>query len=522
MPEYWTDSLAAEISGGRGKGARFVINDAKTPSGIIHVGSLRGVILHDAIRRSFTDAGLDAVFTYEFDDMDAFDRAVAYLPEPFSQHLGKPFCNIPSPEGGYQSFAHCYAEKFSALFPLLGCSVKIEYMSDIYRSGRLNANIRTALDNAGRINEINERVSGVKKKADELPFQPICEKCGKIGSTFAYDWNGKTVKYKCLPAKVEWAKGCGHEGEVSPFDGNGKLPWKVEWCARWPVIGVTVELAGKDHYTKTGARAVSDILSDEIYKYPHPYGFGYEFFLIGGRKMSTSKGLGVSAEEASRLLPPYLLRFLLIKTRPRAQLDFDPSGYTLVRLFDEYDSYERMYFGAEEAGTAKENVRRIYELSQVGPLPKGLPVQIPFAHAVTLVQIFHRGGDEDVVRSLGKDSKELRERLAFARKWVAAGHAPKEMLITFREDLPSEAFLLSDGQKRALKELAAVLEAAGATDEMVAEEIRAIPLRVGIESREFFEAAYVSMLGAPTGPKLSTFLPLLDREKLVKRFRLEG
>jgi lysyl-tRNA synthetase class 1 len=518
MGEYWTDALAAEMEK-KAPGSKFIINDAKTPSGVIHVGSLRGVIIHDVLRRSFSAAGLDAEFTYEFDDMDAFDRMNIGIPPEFEAMLGMPFCNLPSPEPGYPNFARCYADKFSALFPLLGCEIRIIRMSDLYRSGKLNAQIRMALDNAVKINEINERITGSKKKANELPFQPICEKCGKIGSTFAYEWNGETVKYKCLPDKVEWAKGCGNEGEVSPFDGRGKLPWKSEWAARWPVIGVKVELAGKDHYTKTGSRAVAEVLSDEIFHYPHPYGFGYEFFLVGGRKMSTSKGQGVSAEEAVKIIPPVLLRFLLIKTRPRAQLDFDPAGYTLVRLFEEYDKYERIYFGLEEAGTSEENVRRIYELSQVGGAPTEAPVQIPFSHAATLVQIFQT--DEEAVKRFGKDSPQIRERLAFARQWVSSGYCPKEMEIRFQENLPEQVGGFSDGQRNALAELADLVEK-NVPEGKLTEELKAIPARVGIEGRELFEACYLAILGQPKGPRLSAFLPLLDRQRLLKRLRLRG
>ena len=83
----------------------------------------------------------------------------------------------------------------------------------------------------------------------KLPIIYVCEKCGKIGTTFAYAWDPEkeVVKYRCSPDLVDWARGCGHEGEISPYDGNGKLPWKVEWAAKWPAIGVAYETAGKDY-----------------------------------------------------------------------------------------------------------------------------------------------------------------------------------------------------------------------------------------------------------------------------------
>ena len=57
-PTYWADEIAAAVSG------RQVINDSKTPSGTVHVGSLRGVVLHDAVRRAVAEPGLEVEFRY--------------------------------------------------------------------------------------------------------------------------------------------------------------------------------------------------------------------------------------------------------------------------------------------------------------------------------------------------------------------------------------------------------------------------------------------------------------------------
>ena len=40
---YWADELASRIHGPQ------VVNDSKTPSGTVHVGSLRGPVVLDAI-----------------------------------------------------------------------------------------------------------------------------------------------------------------------------------------------------------------------------------------------------------------------------------------------------------------------------------------------------------------------------------------------------------------------------------------------------------------------------------------
>ena len=54
----WADELAASVSGPQ------VINDSKTPSGTVHVGSLRGPVILDVIVRAMRARGLDITYLY--------------------------------------------------------------------------------------------------------------------------------------------------------------------------------------------------------------------------------------------------------------------------------------------------------------------------------------------------------------------------------------------------------------------------------------------------------------------------
>src|SRR6185436_3289654 len=118
---------------------------------------------------------------------------------------------------------------------------------------------------------------------------------------------------------VKWTKGCGHKGKVSPFPTkdkiHGKLPWKIEWAVKWQAIGITVEGAGKDHMTKGGSHDLAEMVSEQILDYRTPYPFVHEFFLVGGKKMSSSKGMGTSVVDLLEVLPPQLIRFLIARTK---------------------------------------------------------------------------------------------------------------------------------------------------------------------------------------------------------------
>ena len=199
-------------------------------------------------------------------------------------------------------------------------------MSEVYRSGALDSLIRRALDRADVVREIYRRVSKVEKEAGWLPIQPICENCGRVGTTIATDWDGETVGYRCLPDFVQWATGCGFSGRLSPFGGRAALPWNLDWAAKWSHFGITIEGCGKDLATAGGSRDRSDAISREVFEREPPRNVAYEFLNVGGRKMSTSKGTGAAAHTIVDVVPPEQLRFLFLRPRPNTAIEFNPDA----------------------------------------------------------------------------------------------------------------------------------------------------------------------------------------------------
>ena len=285
---YWADELAAAVAGPQ------VVNDSKSPSGTVHVGSLRGVVLHDAIHRALLGAGLEAKFLYGVDDMDAMDSAALLTPDAVERYMGAPLSRVPAPEGSSAAnyARHFVGEIFFRTFEPLGIRPEFYWVSELYAAGRMDPYIRLALDRADRVRDIYRRVSHVERPSEWLPIQVICEDCGRIGTTYATDWDGATVAYQCKPDLVSWARGCGHEGRVSPLGGRAKLPWNLEWAAKWGLLGVTIEGCGKDLATAGGSRDRSDAISREVFEVEPPRNVAYEFLNVGGKKMSTSRGPG--------------------------------------------------------------------------------------------------------------------------------------------------------------------------------------------------------------------------------------
>ena len=328
----WNEKLIERLVGHQ------VVNDSKTPSGRVHVGSLRGVLIHDAIYRALVSRSFDAKFSYGIDDFDPLDGLPADAQPDLESHMGHPLCNIPAPEGSSGTdLADHYISEFLDIFTELGVGAEVYRMRDLYRSGRFNEAIDAILRNADKVREIYARISNAIRPSRWLPFQVVCEQCGKIGTTEVTDYDGREVTYECKPDLVSWATGCGHRGKLSPFDGNGKLPWKLEWVAKWHTLGVTIEGAGKDHCTRGGSREVAAACLRSIFGAEPPLNVPYEFFLVGGAKMSSSKGIGTSAREMADLLPPEILRFLMIRTPPRKAVNISSDFDYLVKLYNEHD-----------------------------------------------------------------------------------------------------------------------------------------------------------------------------------------
>jgi lysyl-tRNA synthetase class 1 len=522
---YWADELAAAVSG------RQVVNDSKSPSGTVHVGSLRGVVLHDAIFRALCQAGVEATFLYGVDDMDAMDSQALLTPDAVAKYMGAPLSRVPAPEGSTAAnyARHFVGSIFFRTFEPLGIKPEFYWVSELYAAGKMDKYVRLALDGADRVRDIYRRVSHVERTSSWLPIQVICEQCGRIGTTYATDWDGATVAYQCQPAMVSWAQGCGHEGRVSPLGGRAKLPWNLEWAAKWGLLGVTIEGCGKDLATAGGSRDRSDAISREVFEVEPPRNVAYEFLNIGGKKMSTSKGQGVAAHTIAQVLPPEQLRFLFLRPKPSQVIDFDPEGDTIPRLFDEFDRIGAATAGREVKGELPADYDRLFGYSLLGPSPDvaaaAAAFRPAFAHLAMLLQIpgvdiAARMVDEKGSALTELESGVLAERIASARAWLDS-YAPERARLAVRHDaVPDEVAGLDSEQRRYL---AALAVAAAAEKPASGDAWQTLIFRVAGELElpggRAFGALYAAFLGRSNGPRAGWLLSGLEAAFVLERLR---
>lgn len=510
---HWADVLAEDLLKDNKK---HVLATGITPSGPIHIGNMREVLTTDAIYRSLLEKGAEADFIYIADDFDNLRKVYPFLPKTYEKYVGMPISEIPCPCRDHKSYADHFLMSFLDSLKELGINPIVHRASEMYKSGMYEDAIKTALDNTEHIRTIIETVSKREMPKQWIPFNILCDKCGKITTAKPVLYAFPSVEYTCE---------CGYEGKVDIREGGvGKLPWRVDWPARWKILGVTYEPFGKDHGAAGGTHDTGVAIAKDIFNYPPPKYTTYEFILLKGKgAMHSSKGTALSAEEMLHMTPPEVLRFLLMNNQPNKHIVFDP-GLGLVSLVDEYDQLERVYFNAEEKTKGMKDLERTYELSQPYEVPKHFPHQVPYRHLVTLVQIGKTWKDikkilqrtEQIPKDMSTiDEARLKQRAGHVTYWLKY-FAPEMLKFDIKRQLPKVT--LSPEQRRFVSSFLAVLPSLEWDGEHIHDAIYNIAETENIPIKTAFTTIYQLLLGQEKGPRAGYFLSNVDKPFVVKRF----
>ncbi len=517
---HWADVVAEDVLEQRKEN---VVATGITPSGHIHIGNMREVVTADAVYRALLDMEDSVKLIYIADTFDPLRKVYPFLPQKYSEYVGMPLSEIPCPCGNCANYAEHFLNPFLESMKKLGIEPQVYRADELYKSGVYTEAVKTALIKRDEIAAILSEVSGRKPASDWSPFNPICEECGRINTTVVtdFDIDSETVDYTCS---------CGHSGTVF-MQGGGKLTWRVDWAARWKILGVTVEPFGKDHASRGGSYDTGKLISREIFGYEPPHPVVYEWIMLADKgAMSSSTGVVVSISDMLKVVPPEVLRYLIIRTRPGKHIQFDP-GLPLLTLVDEY---ERL----NQADQPPDYNRRVLELSKASGI---CHTEIPFKHMVTLHQVAH-GDLEQILNILKRagystdDRRCIKELVDNVSNWLDM-YAPPFAKFSVRDDLPPQTATLSDVQKAFLAAMAEVIDEKGdmsgeqyhnlvyqAKDvgsrihSKMADILECDETELKVNPKDLFKAIYTVILGQSSGPKAGWFLSSLESDFLVRRF----
>ena len=487
--EHWADVIASKIGTGKN-----IIATGITPSGPIHLGNMREVLTGDAIFRALKDSKGDARLIYIADTYDPLRKLYPFLEEGFTQYIGFPLIDCPDPFGCCDSYADHFLAPFLESMNELAIYPEVLNVYDLYESGAYDEMIIESLKKRDQIAKIIYEVSGKEVPSEWSPYNVRCDGCGRL--------TGTSVLGIVSHMKVDYSCDCGYSG-CKPIRGGGKLSWRVDWPARWKILGVTVEPFGKDHASSGGSYDTGKRISEEVFDYPAPFPVVYEWINLKGKgPMSSSKGITISINDMLLSVPPELLRFFILRTKPEKHIDFDP-GMPVLNLFDEYD------------GSKGE---RLYELSGVQP-HEGK--NVPFRHLVSLVQI--AGDDDDFLLSILErtgfefDRDAVVRRSGYVRDWLMR-FAPEAVKFEVKKELPEEAASIGEKERNGLGILSELLTEEWGAKELHT-EIYGISEKLSVPASKLFQAIYLAVLGKKSGPKAAYFLLSLDRTFVIERFK---
>jgi len=497
---HWADFAAETLSK---RGNKHIIASGITPSGEFHIGHLREILTGDMVARACRDAGLDAESVFIVDSADPLRKVYPFLSDEYEKYIGCPLAKIPAPDenGDPGNDGRSYAEHF--LEPFLKALEQIDVKPRIidnytsYQNGEFAEKSRIACEKASEIREIIERVSGRELAEDWFPFNPY----GHNGSLDGVTVTGFEWPY------VHWVQD-GVPGKSDLNKAEGKLPWRVDWPAKWGWVGVTCEPFGKDHGAAGGSYATGKEISELFGDIP-PNPLVYEWISLKGQgAMSSSTGNTIGPLEALDLVPPEILRYLIASTKPKKAITFD-AGMSLVELADEY---ERLLARDIDSELADENLSRRQKVAvedaegalRMSAIGDSKQSSVSFRHLAMLSQVKN---DEEIINTYGSN---ISDRLIRMKNWINGPHFPEELRINILQEP------MGGLDSKITKMLNEKISSCDWNTKSIGEAISKAFKEGEINAKEGYRNLYKAILGVEKGPRLAPILAELDKEHVLK------
>jgi len=499
---HWADVVAEKLLK---SGKKHIISSGITPSGPIHLGSMREILTADAIVKSVNSKGGDAQLIYVADNADPLRKVYPFLDSTiYEKYVGMPLAEIPAPDGK-STYDHYFLKPFFESLETVGVFPKVVENYNSYKKGHFAEATKLFIDNIDQTRNILEKISGRQLPKKWFPWT-FLNNDGTLteGNILNVEWPNVTFLNKN-----------GEKVINNMAKGEGKLPWRLDWPAKWKILNVTFEAFGKDHATKGGSYDTGKELSERILKSKTPLDLVYEWIHLKGKgAMHSSSGIVISAEEMLTMAPPEVIRWIVMKPQPNRHIDFDP-GLGLLNMVDRYDKTEQEY----HEGKLEDNEKRAFELSQVKKIDKEKPNYLPYKHLVTLSQ--SKTNLNEIIEALQRtgeaseiDENKLEERVKCINHWIQS-YAPESVVFEIHKEKPQIDF--DDEQKKYIKLMIEKLKEIEWTPESIHNSFYDLQEKNQIPAKNFFKIMYNILLDKERGPRLGFFLATMDKQFIIER-----
>lgn len=546
------DRVAAEAAA-RGAGTPLVCASGVSPSGPVHLGNLRELLVPHFVSDELRRRGLPASHLLSWDDYDRLRKIPDGVPASFAEFIGCPLTSVPDPCEDHENWAEHFKAPLRASLLELGVEVREISQTQRYRAGAYTNAVLRAVRSRSLIDRILARhrtapgpgASQPAETADQedaaaeavesagdnapggvgyFPYKPYCDVCGRDSTRVtAWDDSAAVLRYSCS---------AGHTGEQDLTTAPaGKLVWKVDWPMRWAHEHVLFEAGGVDHSSPGSSFTVGSQLVRDVFGGTAPVYLGYSFVgTRGAAKLSGSAGGAPTPGDALEVLEPPLLRWVYARRRPAQAItvSFDQE---LVRLHDEWDSLA-VRVGEGIAHPWEGRSRERAASTAAGPLPV-TPRPMPFRTLASVVDVTSGDPDQElrILRELTPEAPvtslaEVRPRLDRATAWVTRYVPPEDRTVPrVRPDLNLLA-TLDPVERASVNLLLAELGFDWSLQGLTALVYRVPRQQLGLSDdaprtpalkqtqRAFFAVVYRLLLGRDTGPRLPTLLLCLGQNQV--------
>ncbi|MBP9761471.1 lysine--tRNA ligase [Candidatus Saccharibacteria bacterium] len=488
-----------------------LIESGGSPSGTHHLGHMRELVTCDAVLLELRRRGQRARHIYFSDDLDGLRKVPVDVPASFEQYLGMPLCDIPSPDGRAESYGDYFTSQLQRASQSLGIEVEFIASHEKYRTGFFVSAIERSLERLQQAKEALESISGRKLEDSWSPIQIMEQGRLKKRAFVSIDTQNKTLIYRNAE---------GAEQHVKYDDGSVKLDWRLDWPGRWWLLRIAAEPFGRDHASAGGSYDTGMQIMKDVYGAPAPYPIPYDFINLAGdtKKMSASKGTGLDAEEGVTIMPPEVVRYLVLGVPPKKRIYFDPVG-DVVRLMDEYAALV-----AKPEKTADEQ-QLLYICTRGNS--DGMVSRVPFSHLVASYQASLRDpaktleviGRTEYAAIAAAESEIILKELTFIDAWLDK-RAPDEVKFSLLEQIQIDEF--NENEVKLFAGLAEMIAAAplDADGELYHKALYSLKEELGMQPKDVFSALYRLLIGKTNGPRAGWFLSILPRDWLIARLRL--
>ena len=501
LPKAWPFEEAAKVAARvqkSGKGTA-LFETGYGPSGLPHIGTFGEVARTTWVRRAYTAlTGHPSRLLAFSDDMDALRKVPDNVPnrDALLPYIGMPLTRVPDPFETHDSFGAHNNARLRAFLDSFGFQYEFASSTEYYAAGRFDAALLRAAECHDQIVAAILPTLGAERQATYSPFLPLHPHTGRVMQV-------RIDRVDPAAGTVQWQDPDNGERFETPVIGGAcKLQWKADWAMRWHALGVDYEMSGKDliDSVKLSGQVCAVLGSTP------PVGFTYELFLDEqARKISKSKGNGLSVEEWLQYAPPESLAQFMYNSPHRAKrLFFD----VIPRAVDDY-------LGNVAKLPTQPDTERFanpaWHIAAGQNVDASSPV--PFTMLLNLASVVNSDTPDMLWGFLRRYSPDavpgrspfldglVGNAVAYYRDFVR----PSKQ---YRNPAPFE--------RAALQDLAATLRALppGATPEAIQDEVYAVGKRHPFpELKAWFGCLYQVLLGQAEGPRFGGFVALYGIEE---------